>query len=177
MAREKVKTTGAVLHSWDDVDLALARLAVVKSEKEEQKAKYNAEEQKRREELTLTQQPMETEIVSLELGIQKFCENNRQDFGKAKSRELKHGVVSYRTSTPSVQTKKGFTAASCIELVKVSNYKDLFIRTKLELNKEAILADYSKEEPPKVTDADLSSLGLQVVQEETFGYDCKLAVS
>ncbi len=183
MARTKVESPGVEVDSWDGVDSSLSEIAVLSSKIASQDAKYNEEEQKRRAKVTSEQQPMKERIEELALGVKNFCENNRADFGKAKSKELKHGIVSFRLSPPAVKALKGFTLASALELVKRSaKWCGVFIRTKEELNKEEILnsvaiAGNIGENDRAITDSELKTLGLQVVQDETFGYDCKLAIT
>lgn len=188
MARTKVESPGVELNSWDAVDEALAEIGVLSSQVAAEEAKYNADEQKRRAVLTEKNQAKTTRIVELELGIKKYAENNRSDFGKSKSRELKHGIINFRLSPPAVKCVKGFTFASALELAKRSpKWSEAFVRVKEELNKEAILNEVARHDL-QAPDADnqpnngislseLRMLGLTVTQDETFGYDCKLAIT
>lgn len=184
MARVKVKSPGAEINNLNEVDSSLAEIAVLKSKVDGRKAKYNEEEQKRREEVTKKNESDNLRITELELGIQSYCENNRQEFGNKKSIELTHGTVSFRTSTGAVKTLKGFTFASALNLAKVAT-RDLiktFVRKKEELDKGAILAAYAfcgdKDNAEKAVSAEeLKSIGVEVVKEETFGYECKMAIS
>ncbi len=184
MARVKVKSPGAVINSLNEVDSSLAEIAVLKSKVAGRDAKYNEEEQKRREEITKKNEPDNARIEQLELGIQSYCENNRQEFGNKKSIELRHGTVSFRTSPPAVKTLKGFTFAAVISLAKVAKRALIkkFVRTKEELDKEAVLAAFAivpdKDNAERSVTADeLRAIGVEVVKDETFGYECKMAIS
>lgn len=176
MARKRVVESKAEIHSWNEADATLQRIAVLKSQMEERIAEYNAEEQQRRLVITKMNAPVETEILYLESGLKSFCENNRHDFGKLKSKELQHGTVNFRLSPPKVATKKGFTFGSVLELVKRSVWKSEFVRIKEELDKETILLA-SQREKATITSEELSALGLEIKQDETFGYDLKLAAN
>lgn len=176
MARKKVVENKAEIHSWDEADATLQRIAVLKSQIEERIAEYNAEEQKRRLIITQLNAPLEAEIAYLESGLKAFCENNRHDFGKLKSKELSHGTVGFRLSPPKVATKKGFTFSSALELIKRSIWKTEFIRTKEEIDKEAILLAYNRENAT-LSKEELAELGLEIKQDETFGYELKMAVA
>lgn len=180
MGRIKIESPGAAIKSWDEADMALNEIAVLKSKCAAEDAKYNEAEQIRRKKITENQQDAKNRIAELEIGLKDFCENNRQDFGKLKSRELQHGIVSFRQSPPAVKTLKGFTIASAMELVKRSDrWRGVLIRTKEELNKEEILTRIALEpdDTAAISDAELKSVGLQIVRDETFGYDTKLAIT
>jgi phage host-nuclease inhibitor protein Gam len=176
MARKQVKTNEIEIHSWEEADAALREIAVLKSRVDARIAVYNEEEQQRRKAVTEANTPDLEKVERFELGLKAFCENNRADFGKLKTREMAHGSVNFRTSPPKVATRKGFTFASVMELVKRSVWKDEFIRTKEELDKETILIASTRKESAVSAD-DLAALGLQIVQDETFGYEVKLAVA
>jgi phage host-nuclease inhibitor protein Gam len=82
--------------------------------------------------------PLQEQVKSLTAGVQSYCEANRDDLthnGKTKSGQFVTGTVMWRTKPPSVVVK-GVDAV--IEALKKFNL-DRFVRTKEELNKEAIL--------------------------------------
>ena len=81
-------------------------------------------------------------------------------FDKRKSVEWTHGTFGYRTGTPKLKTRKGFTWASVLTLVKGLMPK--YVRTVEELNKELLIADR------ETLGDNMGSLGVEVVQDETF---------
>lgn len=117
------------------------------------------------ERITELQEALEEPFEVLEV----FAKENRGAWSK-KSFELLHTTLSFRTGTPKVDKAKKFTWDAVLELVKKhKTLSKLFVRTKEELNKEAILA--TKEE---------SVLGLLkeeafvfISQDETFTVEAK----
>jgi len=162
--------------SWEEADQSLKEIAVLTAEIEQKTAAYNAEEQKQRmKELTTPLEKKYAKIKALEAGLLQFSLMNRADFGKLKSKELKHGTVMFRLGTHKVLQIKKFTVDVIIELIKKTNWKSDFLRTKVEINKESIIAAYRADKNP-ITDEELKGIGLQIVQDEEFKYDLKNAV-
>lgn len=82
--------------------------------------------------------PLQDQLKKLQQGVQIFCEANRDELtqgGKSKSASFLTGIVQWRQRPPSVQAR-GIDAV--IEALKQFGL-DRFIRTKEEINKEAIL--------------------------------------
>jgi phage host-nuclease inhibitor protein Gam len=96
--------------------------------------------------------------------LQAYAEANPDLFATKKSVDFTHGVIGFRTGQPKLQTRKGFKWPAVFELVKEK--LPSFIRKKEEVDKEGILADRAT--------IDLKSIGLEVVQDETFYVNAKL---
>lgn len=94
--------------------------------------------------------------------IQFYAENNRDEFGKKKSMELTHGIIGFRTGTPKLKTRKGYTWASALNLLK--EFLPAYVRTVEEPAKDRLLAD---REVPE-TAALFEKVGIMVDQEEAF---------
>lgn len=97
-------------------------------------------------------------IKQQQLGVQTWCEANRDaltDGGKVKFAAFTSGEVKWRLNPKSVAVKG---AKAVLELLKKSGLTR-FIRTKEEIDKEAILAE---------PDAVASIKGIAFVQEEEF---------
>jgi len=103
----------------------------------------------------------ETKNDAVEI-IQSFAESNRDQFGKKKSMEMTHGVIGFRTGTPTLKTLKGYTWASALNLIK--EFLPDYIRTKDEVAKDRLLID--REMPSTV--ALFPKVGIYVDQDETF---------
>lgn len=93
------------------------------------------------------------QISALSAGVQTWCEASRPQLtqdGKFKSHDFLTGVVNWRLGLPSVSV----TGADAV--IKTLRNLGLveFIRTKEEVNKEAILANFSAAE--KITPASIS---------------------
>lgn len=181
-ARKKVAPKIEQLNSWDEVDRALAEIAIKQATIDADEAKYNAEEQARRERMAIKLTPLRERIEELELGIERYVTDNRVDLGSKKSKELTHGVVSFRMGTPAVTKDKRFTWDGIVSLmVKAGDRFKAFVRVKSEINKEAILQNAATFEnsvgkegiDPAVLKQEY---GISVEQVETFGYTIKHAV-
>ena len=110
--------------------------------------------------------------------LQAFAtENQTELFSKKKSLDMAHGTIGFRTGTPKLNTLKGFTWASALELVKAF-MPSSYIRKVEEIAKDKLLADRDLEDV-KITESGLmeqevtmkeamAKCGIQVVQEETF---------
>ena len=94
--------------------------------------------------------------------LKAYAEGNPEALGKKKSVEFTHGVLGFRTGTPTVKTQKGQTWASVVKLMKA--FKPDFVRLKEEPNKELILSEREKESSADLFD----KIGVRIEQKETF---------
>ena len=84
--------------------------------------------------------PLKTSIETLSKGIQGWCEANRDELtngGKVKTANLVTGDVSWRQRPPSVSIRGVDAVMETLERLGLQR----FIRTKQEINKEAILLE------------------------------------
>ena len=94
--------------------------------------------------------------------MQTFAMENRELFAKKKSLEMLHGVFGFRTGTPMLKTRKGFTWGAVTNLLR--EFMPSYVRTKEEPAKEKLIADRDIAEV-----ADLfPKVGIFVDQDETF---------
>jgi len=159
----------AVLKSWDNVAEALTALAeltaVVKKEEATMNDKINDIRSKFEEKTEKTR----NEMNQLENAIEGFALANKGEFEKVRTKEFGAGDVGYRNNPPKVTTlSKKFTIKTATEFVKQLMPK--YLRTKEEINKEAILGEYASK---ALTDSDLAKVGLRVDQDETFFINLK----
>ena len=171
MPRKKV-TTNVTIDNWDEVNETLREIAEKQSSMDEKIAAYNEEEAKQRKELDKFCNPIRSRVSELEDAIKLFCEDNRNEFKGKKSRELPNGIVSFRLGTPKVKTLKGFTWKAVIEILKRTRRGRTFIKTEPKIDKEMIIREYKER---TVRNATLLRFGIQVAQDETFGYEVNLA--
>lgn len=167
------------LENWDEINEGLRRIAELNAAIGVRTNTYNEEDAKKRKILDDICNPLRSEIEEIALGMEDFCVANRADFGKTKSKELPNGVVSFRNSTPKVEKAKGLTWEKVLDVLKGSKLKKRFVRTKDEINKEQILAEYAACEndvQKKNLAGELNTVFLHVAQEETFGYEPVQAV-
>ena len=96
--------------------------------------------------------------------IQAWAVLNPGEFTGKKSIDTLHGTIGFRTSPPAVKQVPGVKVEHTIGKL-LADRMICWIRTKDELDKDAILADYSA----KATgDGQLMDYGLKVEQKETF---------
>ena len=95
--------------------------------------------------------------------MQVYATENREElFSKRKSIETTHGTLGFRTGMPKLKTKKGFTWAAVLELLKKFG-KD-YVRTVEEPAKDKLLANRDNEECQQL----MEDCGIIVDQGETF---------
>ncbi len=100
--------------------------------------------------------------------VQVYATENRETlFSRRKSLENNHGVFGFRTGTPKLKTRKGFTWGAVLELVKT--IAPSFIRTSEEVAKDRLLADRDSDE----VQALMPRIVVEVVQDETFFIELK----
>ena len=76
--------------------------------------------------------------------------------------DLVHGIIGFRTGTPKLKLRKGFTWPSVVNLLK--EFLPAYIRTTEEPAKDRLLAD---RDVPEVS-TQFQKLGITVDQDETF---------
>jgi phage host-nuclease inhibitor protein Gam len=94
--------------------------------------------------------------------MQTFAMENRELFVKKKSMEMLHGVFGFRTGTPKLKTRKGFTWGAVTNLLK--EFMPSYVRTSEEPAKDKLLAD---RDIPEVADL-FPKVGILVDQDEVF---------
>lgn len=94
--------------------------------------------------------------------LQHFAQSKPELFSKKKSLDMTHGVIGFRTGTPSLKTLKGFTWPSVTNLLE--QFLPDYVRTKSEPDKERLLAD---REIPEIA-TQFTKCGIKVEQTETF---------
>jgi phage host-nuclease inhibitor protein Gam len=93
--------------------------------------------------------------------MQSYAMDHPELFEKRKSVDWTHGTFGFRTGMPKIKTRKGFTWASVLTLVK--GLFPTYVRNVEELNKDLIIADREK-----LGEGKLKDMGVEVVQDETF---------
>jgi len=153
------------IKSFEELDTALLDLGKAQAELGIQEAEMNKEIQLVTERYAESTAEYSGNIATLEDAIETFCMANKFEFDKTRSRTLNHGYVGFRTNPPKVmQLNKKWKVESSLAFLK-KLFKSKFTRTKLEIDKEAILAEYARE---SLTDEDLAAVGLRIDQDETF---------
>lgn len=95
--------------------------------------------------------------------MQTFAMENKDElFAKKKSLDTVHGVFGFRTGTPKLKTRKGFTWGAVTNLLK--EFLPGYVRVSEEPAKDRLLSD---REVPEVVEL-FPKVGIYVDQDETF---------
>lgn len=119
-------------------------------------------------------EPYDLKIETIELenaarhgALETWSSANVAEFGKKKSLELSGHTIGWRTGQPKLVTLSKWTLKKVLEnlLEQPKKIRDLYIRTKQEVNKEAFIA--RRDDHPE----ELAALGVKVTQAETFFFE------
>jgi phage host-nuclease inhibitor protein Gam len=95
--------------------------------------------------------------------MQVFATENKDElFAKKKSLEFVHGVLGFRTGTPKLKTRKGFTWGAVTNLLR--EFLPGYVRVSEEPAKDKLLSD---RDIPEVSEL-FPKVGIFVDQDETF---------
>lgn len=147
--------------STETFNEALSRYATADAKLNQITAKMDAEMTKVREKYAdqlSAQNAITEETFDI---VQVYCEEHPEFFSDKKSMETPHGTVGFRTGTPKLKLRKGFTWPAVTELLK--RIMPDYVRTVEEPNKEKLLSD-------RTTDIAIQfpSIGVMVDQDESF---------
>ena len=156
MARQKIEGSGIVFHSWDDVDNALCKIGGIDRELAILEAAQNEEIDRLKANLKEFAKPLNDAKTVLEIAIKEYCDANRSEFTRVKTKNLTFGEVGFRLTSKIMIKRVAETIQSLKDL-------QLFtcIRTKEEPDKEAMKT---------LTDETLAEVGAGRKIENTFGY-------
>lgn len=155
MARTRIE--GTQFRTWDDVDQALKQLGEIDRDLMLIDGDTNETIDRLKAQAKEQAKPLQDRKTALELAMKEFCEANRAEFAKIKTKQLVFGSVGFRQSTKiiikriadTLQALKDLGLAHCI-------------RTKEEVDKEAM----------KTLSAEtLAEVGAGLKVENTFGYE------
>lgn len=163
--REKKVVVSGVTR--DEMEEALGKYAAADARISGINAKMDEEFTKIRDKNADTLAAAEEEKATAFERVQVYATENPDLFTKKKSFDTTHGTIGFRTGTPKLKTKKGFTWASVLEMLKLFG-KD-FVRTTEEVAKDKLLADRENEKTAAVMD----KCGILVAQDETFYIELK----
>ena len=133
---KKAATAVPVPQTRDAVTAAIREIGERQRELARIAADMNDELAAVRERYERQAEPLNARVAELQAGVQTWCEANREQLcGKGKTANLITGEVAWRIRPPSVRVTG---VDSVIDLLKRMTL-GRFVRTKEEINKEAIL--------------------------------------
>lgn len=101
--------------------------------------------------------------------LQAWADGNPEEFAGRKSIDMTHAVVGYRTGQPQAKTMPGWTWDRVLEKIKALPAFNVFLRVKEEVDKQGLIA--ARDSLPG---QDLRSIGVRIVQDESFFVEPKL---
>jgi len=110
----------------------------------------------------------DAELETLAADLEAWAVLHPAEFAKAKSIQLVHGVIGFRTGMPALRTLKGVRWDDVLSQLRNMNLRD-YIRTTQEVDKDTILAQREKISPDC-----LASMGMRVEQQERFYAEPKI---
>jgi len=142
MAARRIKTNavGPVPQNREQAREYILRIGKHQNDRKRIEATMNDQIQRIKDKYQALAAPHAEQIIELSKGVQTWCEAHRDELtngGKRKSADLGAGEVQWRTRPPKVSLRN---IPGVIEALKSLGLKQ-FLRTKEEVNKEAILAD------------------------------------
>jgi phage host-nuclease inhibitor protein Gam len=137
-------------------------------------AAQNADIQKAREKHQSTLDHLSAEITKARERLKFWAEENREEFGEAKSLEFPHGSLQFRTGQRKLVLLSRWdwedVLKSLLATPATSQWRE-YVRNTPEVNKRRLL-DVTKD-GGKLPEARLREIGLRVVREENFEVECK----
>lgn len=107
---------------------------------------------------------LETQIAAQTETLATWAESNPSEFNGKKSLECLHGTCGWRIGQPTLKTLSGWTWDRVLEQLQHGGCK--YIRTKQEVNKQALLSDRET--------LDLRAFGVRFIQDEPFYVEPKI---
>lgn len=166
-----------VLKSWDEVDAALARVRTIEQDIAKKTADVNAKKKKLDEDLKAFSKDLLAEKKRLEKDLEEFSTKHKTELLPLKSRAFPHGKIMFNLARKTV-TLPSETWESTLEKLKakiadkLARFQavcdKLYLRVKLEIDRERALADYQAK---KITKARLFELGIVINEDDAFGYE------
>jgi phage host-nuclease inhibitor protein Gam len=154
-----------------DIECLVGDIATLKNNERRITAQMDAEIQAARDRYEASLSKVADDLQAKTDIVQMWAEAHPEEFGKRKSIEFGSGTIGFRTGTPKLALLnrkwnwKAVTAA--IGIV----WKLKYLRVIRELDREKVIADARAE---VLKPSDLETVGVKVIQEESFFVDPKL---
>lgn len=158
---KRIKQTLITPRTRDEAETIVGQLTELIIAERETKALMDQRVKEIKDEYQAQLVDINERITPLYLRIEAWAEANLESFGRNKSLAMLHGVIGWRTDTPSLKTRKGWTWDRVLETL--GTFSPQFIRTKEEVDKQAILAAREN-----LLDGDLKTMGVEIVQQVKF---------
>jgi phage host-nuclease inhibitor protein Gam len=105
--------------------------------------------------------------------VKVWADANPEEFAKKKHVEFFSGKVGYRTGTPKLKCRSGWTIARVLETLKTLEWGFAFIRIIEEIAKDELISAINQ---GRLTEKEQSEIGVRVEQDESFYIEPDLAL-
>lgn len=141
MTKPKAKTRAMpAAQSRDEAEQLIARMGVLQRDLTRHQADFGDKAARLKEEAERTVAPIAAELAEAQARVQGWCEANRAELtqnGKVKFAALATGEIKWRLCPPKVSIRGVEVVLESLRRLGLTR----FIRTKDEINKEAMLAE------------------------------------
>ena len=166
---DRIKLKTAAPKTREEMEVMVGNITALKIEERQLKAEMDAELKSIKDDYLERLNALNESIAGQMPRALAWAEAHPEDFGKMRSIDMLHGVIGWRLNTPSLKTFSGWTWDLVLKAVQKVPRFATYVRTKEELNKQALLADR------EAIGADgLRAIGVRVIQEEEFFVEPKL---
>lgn len=155
MARNRIE--GTKYNSWDEIDNALRQIGELDRNIQLLEASQNEMIDQIKAQTKESAAPLQEKKTGIELAIKEYCEANRAEFSKVKTKTFTFGSVGFRISTK-IMIKRVADTLQALKDLKLLTC----IRTKEEIDKEAMKS---------LSSETLAEVGASLKTENTFGYE------
>ena len=160
MARKRI-TEAPAIKSWEEVDAALREIAVAELTLGDIEAEMNRQIIGAKKVAEQESKPHADRIAKLERDIKEFTTDHREELGKAKSKPLNYGEVSFRLSTSISIPKAKEKVAEIVRRLKARQMTDCIV----------VEVKISKDNLRKYGEDTVNAVGATWKQKDEFGYE------
>jgi phage host-nuclease inhibitor protein Gam len=161
--RRTVKLPESEIQTRDEADVFMGRLAELQTASDALTAEMDAEIQAVRQAYEKRLNRLAESTKPLTVALQFWAEMNKETW-PAKSLDLVHGRLGFRTGTPSVRLVRGVTEAAALDFIRQrAEWAARYIRTADSINREALITDREL-----LTPATQAAMGIKIAQSEPF---------
>jgi len=177
MSKTRIKKSLVHLDTREAAETAMNELALTANNRRKFVARMDAQLLAIKEEFEPMLAACDDAIRERTDALQAWAEANPEAFGKRKSLEFATGILGFRTGTPKLALlSRAWTWELVLEKIQERAFQ--FVRTKEEVDKEAILAFHAgAPDKPEAEAKVLKPIGVQVKQDEGFFIEPKLSAA
>ena len=171
MTTNRTRIIKPLIDTREDAETCLGELATLTLERRDLQNALDREITAAREKYESSLSAIGEQIETKQALLHGWADSHPEEFASRKSLELTHGQIGYRTGQHKLKSLKRKTWDAILKSLQTFGFTHL-IRTKEEVDKEAIIAGYKAAE---ISRAEMIQIGVEVVQDEAFFVEVKLA--